>query len=250
MNLDIEPTKRFSIKSDYVLSDALGTIYAIKGNSISSYNAEGQKIFSYSNPFLGDISFVDVKNPMRILLFYKDFNQIIFLSNKLSEIGSPVVLDNTGHNQVSICCSSNQNGFWIFDNQTLQLIHLNENLEPIHKGTILQEIFKNTDETPLCLIEENDQLYMSLKDLGILVFDKFGSYIKTIPIKKATRFQVKGNKLIYFSGNKLFSFTNSLESDSLSLPEKLNLSSVSLNKDQLFGSNNEEIFLFNLSIQK
>ena len=244
--LGIEPSKTYEIKSDYVLSDALGNFYSLNGNSITLYSNDGQKLFSYSNPFFGDISYADVTDPMRILLFYKDFNKIVFLSNKLSEIGSPIELDNAGYSQVSICCTSHRNGFWIFDSQSLQLIHLNGNLEPLNKGTILQDIFKNTDKSPTCLLEENDRLYMGLENEGILVFDKFGSYLKTIQVIDLKTFQVKGEKIIYFSKNYLYSFTNNFESDSLLLPENLKIKSVSINKNQLFASNCEQIFLFNL----
>jgi len=246
MQSDLNLVKQFSAPSDFVITDALGTLYSVKGNCITSYNSNGNKLFSYANPFLGEISAADVKNPMRILLFYKDFNQVIFLSNKLSELGSPIELDNTGHSQVSICCTSNSGGFWLFDQQTFQLIHLNSGLEPVQKGTILQNIFKNTSELPVCLVEENDELYMSLPKTGLLVFDKFGTYQKTIPIINARNFQVFTDKIFYFENNYLYSCSKKMEVDSVSLPENLKIISAAICKNQIVASNKEELFIFNL----
>lgn len=243
---DLQPAKRFSAQSDYILTDAIGNIYSIKGNNITSFNSEGQKLFSYANPFMGDITYADVKDPMRILLFFKDFNKVVFLSNKLSELGSPIELDNAGYTGVSICCISNLSGFWLFDSQALQLVYLNTNLEPIHKGTVLQNIFKNTQELPGQLIEDNDMIYMSLPNTGLLVFDKFGAYQKTLPIVNIGRFQVIGDKIIRFYNNQLYSYNKELNIDSISLPENLKIVSASIYKNQIVASNKEEIFIFNL----
>lgn len=242
----LEPVKNYPVQSDYILSDAIGNIYSIKGNSITTYNNDGQKLFTYSNPFLGNISFADVKDPMRILLFFKEFNKVVFLSNKLIEIGSHLELDNAGYSQVGICCTSNEGGFWLFDSQSLQLIHLNENLEPVHKGTLLQNKFKNSQVAPSCLIEENNEIYMSLPGTGILLFDKFGTYRKTLPLINAGLFQVKGEKIIFYHNNYLYSISEHFQTDSLTLPADLKITSAALFKNLLFTSNGKELFLFNL----
>jgi hypothetical protein len=243
---DLQPAKRFPAPSDFILTDAIGNIYSVKGNNITSYNNEGQKLFSYANPFMGNISYVDVKDPMRILLFFKDFNKVVFLSNKLAELGSPIELDNAGYSGVSICCNSHLGGFWLFDSQTLQLVHLNLNLEAVHKGTVLSNIFKNTQELPIQLIEDNDMIYMSLPKTGLLIFDKFGAYQKTLPITNIGRFQTFGDKIILYSNNQFYSYNKELIPDSISLPQNLNIVSASIYKNQIVASNKEEIFIFNL----
>lgn len=243
---DLQPDNQFPATSDFILTDAIGNIYSVKGNNITSYNSEGQKLFSYANPFMGDISYVDVKDPMRILLFFKDFNKVIFLSNKLTELGSPIELDNIGYNGVSICCNSHLGGFWLFDSQAIQLVHLNSNLEAVHKGTVLRNIFKNSQEIPLQLIEDNDMIYMSLPKTGLLVFDKFGAYQKTLPIMNIGRFQTFGNKIIHYANNQLYSYNKDLIPDSISLPQNLHIISASIYKNQIVASNKEEIFIFYL----
>lgn len=243
---ELQPVKQFPAPSDYILTDAIGNIYSVKGNSLSLYNNEGIKLHTYSNPFCGDISYVDVKDPMRLLVFFKDFNKVVFLSNKLVEIGSPIELDNIGFSGVSICCNSHLGGFWLFDSQALQLIHLNANLEPAHKGTVLQNIFKKTTELPVQLIEDNDMIYMSLPKTGLLVFDKFGTYYKTLPIENVGKFQVMNDKVIQFHANQLYSYDKEFQSDSVSLPAKIKFVSASIYKNQIVATDGSEIFIFNL----
>jgi len=243
---DLKPVKQFTVKSEIILSDAIGNIYSVNGNSITLFNNNGQKLFSYSNPFLGDIAFADVTDPMRILLFFKDFNQVVFLSNKLTGIGSPIELDNAGYNQISICCTSHSGGFWLFNSQALQLIHLKGNLEADYKGTILQSVFKENENMPVCLVEENNEIYMSVPKTGLLVFDKFGTYKRAISINDINYFQVVGGKIIYLSENNLISYSINNNNDTLKLPSDLNIISASINKNRLAATNGNEIFIFEL----
>lgn len=243
---DLVPIKKFSANADIVLTDAIGNIYLVNQNNLALYNNEGQKLFSYSNSFLGNISLVDVSDPMRILLYFKDFNKVVFLSNKLTEIVSPIELDNTEYNQVSVCCTSNSGGFWIFDSQKFQLIRLNNNLEADRKGTIIQSIFNKSENIAAKLIEESDQIYMSVPKTGILVFDKFGVYKKTIPITGLKNFQIIGDKIIYLSENKLCSYSLIDNSEIQSIQLDLKIKSVSVYKNLLIASGENEIFIYNL----
>lgn len=243
---ELKPIKQFSVKAEIVLTDAIGNIYTVNGNNLSLYNKEGQKLFSYSNSFLGKITVVDVTDPMRILLYFKDFNKVVFLSNKLNEIGSPIELDNIGFSQVSVCGTSNSGGFWIFDSQIFQLVHLNNNLEVDKKGTIIQSIFNKSENIAVKLIEENDHLYISVPKTGILIFDKFGIFKKLIPINEIDYFQIIGDKIIYLSNNNLCSYSLTENTEMQKINLNISIKSVSIYKNILFALNEEEILIYNL----
>ncbi len=242
---DLKLIKQFTANSEMVLTNAIGNIYAVNGNNVTMYNFEGQKLFSYSNSFLGNINSIDVSDPMRILLFYKDFNKMLFLSNKLSEIGSPIELDNLGYSQISACCNSNLGGFWIFNSQDMQLVHLNQNLETDRKGTNIQSVLQGND-LPIYMIEQNDEMFLSAPKSGILIFDKFGTYKKTIPLYQLNYFQVIGDKFIYLSNNKIFSYSALNITDSIMLPENLKINAASMYKNKIITTNSNEIFIYEI----
>ncbi|MBI5542083.1 MAG: hypothetical protein HY951_18650 [Bacteroidia bacterium] len=244
---ELNPFMQVSANADIVLNDALGNIYTVKENNLILYSSEGKKLYSYSNSFLGNISMVDVTDPMRILLFFKEFNKVIFLSNKLSEIGSPIELDNSGYSQVNICCTSNSGGFWIFDSQMLQLIHLNGNLEADRKGTIIQSVFNKSENIPVKLLENNDIIYMSVPKTGLLLFDKFGVYKKLIPITEINYFQIIGDNIIYLSENKLCSYSLIKNELIQEINLDLKIKSVSVFKDKMIALNDNEILFFNIN---
>lgn len=244
---ELKQFMQITANADIVLTDALGNVYTVKENNLTLYSSDGKKLYSYSNSFFGNISMVDVTDPMRILLYFKEFNKVLFLSNKLAEIGSPIELDNSGYSQVNVCCTSNSGGFWIFDSQMLQLIHLNSNLEADRKGTIIQSVFNKSENVPVKLLENNDQIYMSVPKTGLLLFDKFGIYKKLISIPEINYFQIIGDNIIYLSENKLCSYSlikNELIQE-INLDSKIK--SVSVFKDKMIALNDTEILFFNIN---
>lgn len=242
---DLKLIKQFTAKSAIVKTDAVGNIYTINGNNVTMYDFEGQKQYSYSNSFFGNITSIDVSDPMRILVFYKEFNKIVFLSNKLSEIGSAIELDNLWYSQVSACCHSNLGGFWIFNSQQMQLVHLNSNLESDRKGTTIQSLLQSND-LPVCLLEQNDNIYLSAQKSGILVFDKFGTYLKTYPLIQLQQFQVIGDKFIYLTNNKIFSYSSNDIIDSITLPTEINATSASIYKNKIVVAVSNGINIYDL----
>ena len=69
----------FPDKSCSVEIDAFGNVYVINAMQISKYNALGILQKSFSVKRYGKIDFVDASNPLKILVYYKDFQQVLFL---------------------------------------------------------------------------------------------------------------------------------------------------------------------------
>lgn len=126
------------IKADqYFGKDILGYDYYSKNNVL--YKQKNSEKWEYKNLSLGEIHSVDLINPLKILVFYKEFNQVILLDNQLSEIAK---INLNEFNLVAQTCSvASQNHFWIYDNLSNQLIlfdYLNRKTNPINQP------FKNT----------------------------------------------------------------------------------------------------------
>ena len=126
---DYELIKTVNIEGNIFKTDQLENIYVGNNQNIVKFNNLGTKLFTYNNNYLGAITYFDISDPLRTLVFYKDFNQVLYLDNTLSAIGSPILLDNLGYNQIELACSSNTGGFWIFNSQTNQLILIDKNLQ-------------------------------------------------------------------------------------------------------------------------
>ena len=82
---------------------------------------------------------------------------------------------------------------------------------------------------PTFMFDNNDRLYVNDSTLGILVFDVFTNYIKTIPIKGIVDFKILGDDL-YFSKNQvLYGYKlKGLLQKSVQLPDNISFSDCSI----------------------
>ena len=121
------------IEADFFTTDNQCNLYVVKANELSKFDKMGKLVYKYSNKNLGNIDFVDASNMLKLLVFYKNFSQVVFLDNTLSLTGSPVGLDKDGFRQAQLVCSSHNNGIWIYDQQNFELLRLNQALEQIQQ---------------------------------------------------------------------------------------------------------------------
>jgi hypothetical protein len=213
------PLLRFDTEAECVRVDNLGNIYTLKNTELKKFDSTGILLKTYSNKAFGNIDYIDLSNPLKILLFYKNFSQLVFLDNMLSETRSPISLIDIDIKQATLTCTSHNNGIWIYNSLNKELNWVDQNLEIKQRtGNISRALQININ--PNYLIEQNNTLYLNDPEIGILIFDNFGTYYKTIPIKGLKEFQVVNNKLFYLDQSYLKSFgIKTLQIDSLALPD-------------------------------
>lgn len=211
------------VKATWFTTDMLGNFYIVEDTRFEKYNIQGKLQKSYSNHTLGKVTYADVQNPLRILLYYSDFNQIQFVDNNLQPLGSPVNLNQLGLGENTVICAASQGGFWIFDAITARLLHF-DNFNNLRQSSLpLWPVIGN--DTIVSLREVNNQLFASTGS-AIFVFDSFGNFSTRFDIA-TTRFQLRNQQLVYFNGQALCSFhTENHTTTSLPLPMAGSLAKV------------------------
>ena len=202
----------FNIKdSSYnFTTDKLGNFYFYKDQEIIKLSPEGDTLFQNSNKTSGNIHFIDAQNPLSVLVFYKNQSLVSVLDNTLSEKSAPVDLSHFDLYQVELVSSSMDNDhIWIYNQENTTLLKLNRTLGTTQEIGNLHNLLE-IDIEPNYMVETNDNLYLNNPETGILVFDKFGTYYKTIPVKELDNFQIKNNK-IYFTQNGIFGYYDMLK---------------------------------------
>lgn len=204
--------------SSFLTTDNLGNAYLIHGTILEKYGADGNLLKNFSNKNLGGLTFVDAGDPLKILLFYRAFQQIIFLDNMLVPYSDPISLNALGYNRASLVCSSHNNGFWIYDQQNSELVRFDQSLQKTQQTGNIPQLC-GSEINPTFITEQNGQLFLNDSTKGILVFDIYGTYNKTIPLKGLNHLQTNNDELIYFKGNKLKSYNmKTLKEHDRSLP--------------------------------
>jgi hypothetical protein len=230
-------------EADLFTTDNQSNFYVVKKDELFKYNKSGKLLYKYSNKNLGSISYVDASNMMRILVYYKDFAQVVFLDNTLSVNGEPISFDKIGLQQVGLVCSSFNNGMWIYNQQNFSLSQLNQNYEAVHKTENLSNLL-NIELQPVRILEYDNRVYMNNPSTGILIFDIYGTYYKTVPVKNAKEFQVIADWVYYSSGNKIKAYNiKTTDESEFEVPES-EFSSFRLEVKSLFLQTSKGISIF------
>ena len=133
--------------------------------------------------------------------------------------------------QSDVICNSFNNGIWFFNRENMELVRLDETFHPVVNTGNLNRLL-NTDLKPNFMIESNGFLYLNNPTEGILLFDIYGTYAKTITIKGLQHFQVKDDKIYYFANGKLKAY-NTKELTEQEIPFTA-AADVRLDKDNYF----------------
>lgn len=118
--LNLDEDSKIAFNADYCVGfDGFKNYYFVRNNILIKY-FEGQTK-EYQNLSLGKLTKVDITNPLKIVLFYENFNTIQLLDNQLNEI-QKVDFNQIEHPILTKCAGlSGQNKIWTFDTNTQQI---------------------------------------------------------------------------------------------------------------------------------
>jgi len=143
----------------------------------------------FQNRMLGPIHSVDISNPLRLLLFYKESNTVLFLDNTLSPISEPILLDPMNVIEASAVCNATTNGFWLFNVNRQRIEQYDSQLKLCHQSANLSK-FELKKYSLHILQSSGAYTFLNDPNKGLLQFDRFGLYIKTLPILNIEHFDI------------------------------------------------------------
>ncbi len=174
-------------------TDEIGNSYAISGDEVLLFNVQGVEMARNSIKTLGRIHSIDAFYSLKPLLFSREQGLLAMLDNTLS-LQTTVDLSRGGYPQVTLACASVQNAYWLFDDRQMSLIRVDGQLRKLADTGRLDQLL-GMPVRPAAMLEFENWLYVNVPEEGILVFDLFGTYARTIPLKDVSGFEVRGNLL-------------------------------------------------------
>jgi hypothetical protein len=178
--------------------DNLNNLYYIKNNELIKTSKE--KTSFYRNDFYSNISSIDVKNSLKIKLFYENFNTLIILDNKLSEISKINFNLIEPGKIISKISASNDNNIWIYNelNSKLELFnYINKKIKVVN-SEISGEVISLVSNYKYCWV---------LTDTHIFKFNYFGSLINKIKVSNIQQIEFFNNTLIFERDNELYYYS-------------------------------------------
>jgi hypothetical protein len=217
----VNETEKYSILE----IDPYGNIYVVdEKNRLSIINSQGTPLFSYSNPNYGTLLSIDVQNPKKIMLFYKDAAIIQFLSEQLTPITEPISLFKLNYFNISLAAYNSSNSIFLFDDTERKLIILDFFMNEKSKVQILNSAFNPSKMVSL----SNNKLLLQDPLEGFIFFDAFGTLEKEISLQIPNDFQINESKIFYIQDTTLREY-NFEKLELLQLP----LSEITPNAPQL-----------------
>ena len=213
----------------------MGNAYVIKAkNNLVKVLPDGNESYNFNILKYGSLGHIDTRNPLNLLVFFPDYATLALLDNTLS-LQTELSLYSAGINQISATCLSYDNNIWVYDQVTLRLLKIDQAMKIIARSEDFSSIFFQ-EINPNFMLERDNQIFLNDPEVGILVFDIYGTYKKTIPIKKLEKFQYVKQQILYFKENKFLSYNlNSLETREIPLPEyPEDLKMVRMEQDRLY----------------
>jgi hypothetical protein len=215
----------------------------MRESQLIKYDPNGKLLMRYSNKVLGAMEAVDASNPMKILLFYPELNRIVFLDNQLSENGPPVNLVEPGLDQTVLACTSHDNGFWVYDQREFEIVRLDQELKVSHRSGNIP-LQTGIAIKPIAIYQYQNSIYLYDSNIGFLIFDIFGTYTKTLPLKGIYSISFSDNCVYFLQESKLYKFNLlSLQQSEMSIP-LAGANQVVVLKDGLAVRTDEKIWVY------
>jgi len=212
--------------------DNFGNTYTFSNNKLYKYSPEGKLLYPYEEFRYGNIGAIDVSNSLKPIVFFPDFQKAVILDKFLSPLTIYDFLQ-LGYANVPAVCGSTDNRIWFYDSESFKLKKIDETGSVLRESQPLTALLERTP-VPNFMLERDNFVYMNDSTQGILVFDIFGSYQKTIPLKGLRKFQVLQDNIVFYDSAALFSYqTKTLSVTRLALPDTANILQAVIAKERL-----------------
>ncbi|MBS1655852.1 MAG: hypothetical protein JSU05_13455 [Bacteroidetes bacterium] len=194
-----------TIKGDIVsfAVDNLDNVYLLNSkDQLKKLDANGDSIAVFNNvKKYGKVTSIDVSNPLRVLLYYKDFATIVILDRFLN-VRSTIDLRQQDIFQCNAICLAYDNGIWLYDEVNNKIKKLGDDGKLITETPDFRLLFGDAP-TPVKIADEDKLVYLYDTVKGVYVFDYFGTLKNKILITGWNDFKVVGKYIFGVNNDTL-----------------------------------------------
>jgi hypothetical protein len=176
--------------------DNLGNIYVINtDNQLKKLSPQGDSLAVFNDVRrYGKISFVDVTNPLKILVYYRDFTTIIELDRFLNLINT-IDLRNQNILQVKAIGLAYDNNIWVYNELDAKLVRIGDDGSLVDQSNDFRQLFDSTPE-PVTILDRGGLVYLYDPAKGVYIFDHYGTLKSHLTFPGWKDFSVIGQNLL------------------------------------------------------
>lgn len=226
--------------------DNLDNVYILSSrNQVKKLDQNGDSVAVFNDvKKFGRATLIDVSNPLKILLYYKDFSTVVVLDRFLT-VRSIIDLRKQNIFQAKAVGQSYDNKIWVYDEVENKLKKIDEEGKLLMETPDFRLLFGEAIN-PQKIFDEDKYVYLYDSARAVFVFDYFGTLKNKILITGWKDFKVAGKYIYGSAGDTLYRYEiSSFRVDEWNLPPELKgAKSFNFTSDRLFSLKDNELRVY------
>ena len=182
--------------------DKQGNLYLVSQNGdVDKYDTNGKLLEHFSPEKPGDITLIEAWNPLKVFLYYGDFQEYMFLDRFLTSTNRFSL--GTVSSYVGLATMSADNNIWLVDYSDFSLKKYDVTLGKVTIQQPFDLLMAKSSYDIHFMREYQNLLFFSDAEEGILFFDNLGNYLKTWPEMGVKYFNFFENEMYFIKENEL-----------------------------------------------
>ena len=226
-------------------ADVLGNLYLLSANQqLKKINSKGDSMGVFNDVRrYGKVHAVDVTNPLKCLVYFKNFSTIVVLDRFLQSVNT-IDLRRQSIFQVKAVAQSYDNKIWLYDEQNQQLKKIDDNGNILLSTPDLRMVFDEVP-SPEKIIDQEGYVYLYDPLKGVYIFDIYGAFKNKISYTGLKSFTVSGKTIAGIQNNELITYSiGTLNEKKYPLPVKEATDKCVLSAGRLFVLEKDKIEVY------
>lgn len=186
----------FDAQVQVLSSDKLKQIYFVSPRQVLyKCNEQGQVLFEFSNRYLGTLSKIDASDPFDILLYYPDYQTLLFLDRTLN-VTADIRLKAEQFPLPALVALSRDRQVWVYD-AGLNTLNRMDRQGNIKSSSQDLSLLLGRRFNPNQLVCNEKGVYLVDPEQGVLSFDLFAQFQAFLPLSGVEQLQTFDRYLLY-----------------------------------------------------
>lgn len=186
--------------------DNLGNIYILNNdNQLKKLDAKGDSLAVFNDVRrYGKIASVDATNPLKILVFYREFTTVIELDRFLNIVNT-IDLRKQNILQARAIGLAYDNNVWVFDELDARLKRIGDDGSLVDQTTDFRQLFDSVPD-PTGIRDNGGYVYLYDPAKGVYIFDHYGALKTHLDLPGWQDFDVIGKNLLGRDDRNLYRY--------------------------------------------
>lgn len=240
--IDLISIEQTPLKAErFIGIDNYADLYFIKNSTL--FKQTKTETFQFKDFQLGTIGSVDILNPLKITVFYPQYQTALILDNKLNEVKRISFSMEPPFLNVVNASTANDNRLWTFNenSQQLELYNYRDKINLTLSRPIAESYVTHLSNFNYCFV---------LTDKNLRVFNIYGSLLNSISAEGVQKITLSNDKILLLRDNTLSLLTRNLLEETVIKTPEITIKDLFLSDDFLYIYNGEMIHKLKLTQTK